>query len=271
VEPDHPLYAPAESERDLPELSDKRKGRLGPVAVTFILMTGIVGALALYAGGIDSIAGLFASQQSQSQEDLTRITARPETETESDLDGGPTPSETFAEEEEAPSSAAPDDGSQEAADGTTVETDGTERVAEEENDGAGPEADRKSNALDKESRTAPASSSRASSKPSRQTPTAQSENERTVQNTSIESARSEVAARNASTYTVQVGATTDKSEAERVAADARARGGSGVRLIETTKNGKPLYRIRFGSFSSEEEAIATARSIGFSDVWVVEN
>jgi cell division septation protein DedD len=69
-------------------------------------------------------------------------------------------------------------------------------------------------------------------------------------------------------FIVQVRATPDKAEAERLAARLRGRGARAVTVTTATKNGATLYRVRYGSFASQEEARQAARRDGHGDAWV---
>ncbi len=68
---------------------------------------------------------------------------------------------------------------------------------------------------------------------------------------------------------MQVRATPNKEEADRVARSLRAKGGSDVHIIATEKDGETVYRVRFGAFGSAAEGKAKAGEMGFANVWVI--
>jgi septal ring-binding cell division protein DamX len=70
-------------------------------------------------------------------------------------------------------------------------------------------------------------------------------------------------------YNVQVRATTDQAEADLVVKRLKRKGFGNVTILQSEKNGAPFFRIRFGSFTSKEEATAAAGSSGYSGTWVV--
>jgi cell division septation protein DedD len=69
-------------------------------------------------------------------------------------------------------------------------------------------------------------------------------------------------------YVVQVRATPDRAEADRLASRLRAKGAGGVTVTTSTKDGRTLYRVRYGAFSTADDAKAAARRDGHSDAWV---
>ena len=71
------------------------------------------------------------------------------------------------------------------------------------------------------------------------------------------------------TYTVQVRATTDEAEANRIARKLRAKGVKDVKVDLSQKNGVATYRVRYGAFSSSTEAKSSAGRAGVGDAWVV--
>jgi hypothetical protein len=72
-----------------------------------------------------------------------------------------------------------------------------------------------------------------------------------------------------STYVVQVRATPDEAEANRIARKLRAKGMKDVKVDLTQKNGTAVYRVRYGTFASTAEAKSSAGSSGVGDAWVV--
>jgi cell division septation protein DedD len=70
-------------------------------------------------------------------------------------------------------------------------------------------------------------------------------------------------------FVVQIRATPDRAEADRLAARLRARGAGGVSVTTSTKNGSTLYRVRYGAFPSETEAKDAARRDGHAEAWIV--
>jgi hypothetical protein len=72
-----------------------------------------------------------------------------------------------------------------------------------------------------------------------------------------------------SNLTVQVRATTDESEANLVAKRLKHRGMSDVVIVQSDRNGKPYYRVRYGSYKSNDDARAAAAKSGFDGTWVL--
>ncbi len=70
-------------------------------------------------------------------------------------------------------------------------------------------------------------------------------------------------------FTVQVRATTDHDEAARIAHALESTGAGNVRILESDKNGKRFYRIRFGAFASVDQALGAAHDAGYDDAWIV--
>lgn len=73
----------------------------------------------------------------------------------------------------------------------------------------------------------------------------------------------------AGSFRVQVRATPDRSEADRLASRLRSRGARNVTVTTSTKEGKTLYRVRYGAFASADDARGAARRDGHADAWVV--
>ena len=70
-------------------------------------------------------------------------------------------------------------------------------------------------------------------------------------------------------YSVQVRATPDRKEADRIAAKLRAKGGANVQVVTADQNGAKVYRVRFGAFGSSDDARTKAAAMGYENVWVV--
>lgn len=70
-------------------------------------------------------------------------------------------------------------------------------------------------------------------------------------------------------YVLQVRATPSRAEADQIASQLRARGAGGVTVTKADKDGKPVYRVRYGAFSDADVARASAARNGFSNAWVV--
>lgn len=254
--------------------------RFGPIAVTLLLFVGIVGGLLLYVGGADLVAGLFRSGQTEPEENLTLVTERPgATNQESsvglpiagdpaDDDMGEAMEEDAADESEAIS----DDGE--------VEGDAAAEEREElERQRAAEEAKRK----EEEARRAKAAAEkRAAEERAREQAArekAEAAKRAAAQDVATETSGSEAKSNDrpsvrpisssGGSWVVQVRATTDKAEADRIARTLRSKGGDDVHIIATEKDGGTLYRVRFGDFDSQEGAKRIAGNYGFSDVWVM--
>lgn len=262
--PSYPTYAPEEYSR-------ARRSRMGPVAIFLVMAVGLIGGLALYAGGADYIAGLFGDESEEPLENLTLVTERPGAENEV-IDQSPTPGDMIVGEGEDESAEDPvevEDAPQPEEDIVAAEREtrlAAERVAaekkaarlkvEEEKKAATLKAD----ALREDARRADARRAAALNR----------EQQKQREARQPEESTGEIApAATASRYTAQVGATPDRKEAERIAAALRARGGSGVAITTAEKDGVPVYRVRYGSFASEEEARSKSSAIGYSNVWVI--
>jgi len=250
------------------EESGRRGGRIGPIAIFLILLVGLVGGLVLYAGGAEFIAGLFGETEEEYGEDLTLVTERPGADLEErslaqtpgDMVSGEEGDEGVIEEEEEQVVPEEDLAAAEAE----------ERRLEQERERARQEAEER---RAEERRVAAAERTRESS-PARETPAIESTGEREVTPSPRSNATSTPTLQTPSStsgrYVAQVGATPDRTEADRIAARLRARGGSSVTVVATEKNGAPIYRVRFGAFTSEAEARQKSSELGFGDVWVIQ-
>ncbi|MGE3801499.1 MAG: SPOR domain-containing protein [Candidatus Kapaibacterium sp.] len=260
---------------EIEEIKSTRKRGIGPVAVTAILLVGIFGALILYAGGVAYITGLFTGDEPVTEENLTMVTERPRDQVE-EID--PTEALTPGEEMELADQEATESEEKEAAEKKRQEEEKLAKEKEKER----LEAERKEKeaaALKAQQEGAEKKAALAATqKPERVIVKAQPEEPKegadrtTVLTAKPESQTKQELAKTTSTagkYTVQVGATPDKSEADRIAARVRSKGGSNVQVIASEKNGEKIYRVRFGSFGTQEEAKAKAGEMGFGDVWVV--
>ncbi|MCB0713567.1 MAG: SPOR domain-containing protein [Ignavibacteriae bacterium] len=258
---------------EVEEIESTRKRGIGPVAVTAILLVGIFGALILYAGGVAYITGLFTGDEPVSEENLTMVTERPQDQVE-EID--PTGALTPGEEMELADQEATESEEKEAAEKKRQEEEQLAKEKEKER----LEAERKekeATALKAQKEaTEKKETLPTTQKPERAIVKAQVEepkegSDRTTVLTATPPSKQEVAktTSTAGKYTVQVGATPDKSEADRIAARVRSKGGSNVQVIASEKNGEKIYRVRFGSFGTQEEAKAKAIGMGFGDIWVV--
>ncbi|MBC8146048.1 MAG: SPOR domain-containing protein, partial [bacterium] len=70
-------------------------------------------------------------------------------------------------------------------------------------------------------------------------------------------------------FILQVKATPSRSEADAMAVQLRASGASGVSVTSAQANGKTMYRVRYGTFSSAEDARTSAARQGYPNAWVV--
>lgn len=246
------------------EESGRRGGRIGPIAIFLIILVGLVGGLVLYAGGAEFIAGLFGETEEEYGEDLTLVTERPGADLEEralaqtpgDMVSGEEGDEGVVEEEEEDQVVPEED---------LAAAEAEERRMEQERERARKEAE--------ERRVAAAERTREST-PARETPAIESTGEREVASSARSNATSTPTLQTASStsgrYVAQVGATPDRTEADRIAARLRARGGSSVTVVAAEKNGTPIYRVRFGTFTSEAEARQKSTELGFGDVWVIQ-
>ena len=238
-----------------PEPRVRRGGRIGPIAVLLIFVVGIVGALALYAGGADFIAGLFGGEEEEPAENLTLVTERPGAD-QTEFAESLVPAELVenGEDEEREAEVAPEPEEDIAA-------------AERETEAA---AARERAAREEASRREESIATPAEVTTEKPTPPAESTGE-------VAPAKSVVtppvvekpAAKPTGTYMAQVGATPDRSEADRIATSLRSRGGENISISTATVDGATIYRVRYGSFSSEDEARQKSGALGYGNVWVV--
>jgi len=77
------------------------------------------------------------------------------------------------------------------------------------------------------------------------------------------------AASRTAAYLVQIRATPDRGEADRLASRLRSRGASNVTVTPATKDGATVYRVRYGSFPSADAARTAARRDGHAGAWIV--
>jgi len=95
----------------------------------------------------------------------------------------------------------------------------------------------------------------------------------TVYSVAQETPREPAVERTASTstprYSVQVRATSDRREAEGIARRLREKGVAGVRVEKWKKNGVDMFRVRYGEFSSGDEAKGAAERLRHQNVWIV--
>ncbi len=261
-------YVPVDPGREWREeyREEGRRGRIGPIAVFLILVIGLVGGLVLYAGGSDFIAGLFGEEEQEYGEDLTLVTERPGAEFEV-TDPSPTPGDMVSEEGEEEEIT----GEELLPEEDLAAAEAEERRLEQERARLQQEAEQR---RAEERRAAAAERSREpESTPVREVSAVESTGEREVAPSPRSNATSTSTLQSASStgrYVAQVGATPDRGEADRIAARLRARGGSSVTVVAAEKNGTPIYRVRFGSFTSETEARQKSTELGFSDVWIIQ-
>ena len=249
-------YTPRESL--VPDRRSSRAGRIGPIGILLIGAVGIFGGLFLYAGGSDVIASWFSETEEQVDENPTLVTERPGAFVDGVLpDESPTPGEEMAATEE-------EEGVEEAVLAAAEEeeiaepdpVDQTEQVvasipssSERETEAVTPSVtEQESTGAPRATETAEETVVESRPEPTDLTPTSAASTRR---------------------YVAQVGATSDRAEADRIAAALRSRGGSGVRIESAEKNGETIYRVRFGSFTSEEEARRSGSKLGYPSVWVV--
>ena len=253
-----------------------RKRGIGPVTITAILLVGIFGALILYAGGVAYITGLFKGEEPVQGENLTMVTERPNAGQEMiDPNGALTPGEEMELEDEA---VVEEDETQKEQEEATRLAQEEEKKRKEEEQKIALQKEKEAAALKAQKEAAAKKAAEEARKPERITLQSGAEEpkegaDRTTTLTAASESRTKLEpAKSTSTggkYTVQVGATPDKSEADRIASRVRSKGGSNVQVISTEKNGETIYRVRFGSFGSQDEAKTKAGEMGFGDVWVV--
>lgn len=259
------------------EQRSAQRGRIGPIAVTLILLGSITGGLLLYAGGAEYLSGLFRSGQSEPEENLTLVTERPQQEGEVYADGVMAP----GEEMELSGGV----GGEELIAGAEALEDAelqTERAAEvqAELDAAEEEAKQRELQLLEERKAEEARKKKAADALAERQ--AREEKKRLEAAREKEAAAKPVAAETtpqvksglaettgSSAWTVQVMATPDKAEADRVARALRSKGGKDVHVIVTDKADGTIYRVRFGSFGSQPEAKTKAGALGYNNIWIV--
>lgn len=242
-----------------------RRGKIGPVAVTLILLVSITGGLLLYAGGAEYLGGLFGSGQAEPEENLTLITERPGAIGEAGSEQNQ--SAEFAvlsevEEPDVPASAIEEQGVEEAEE--AAQRAAREQAEAEEQARAQERALQEEEARRKKAEAEEAQRRQALEEKKRQE-AARKEAEKKA--AAVKAAVPETTGSGA--WAVQVMATADKAEADRVARALRSKGGADVHVIVTDKSDGTLYRVRFGAFDSQSEAKKMAGALGYSDVWVV--
>ncbi len=266
--PSTPIYGPEDYGR-------MRRSGIGPVAILLIVAVGLIGGLALYAGGADYIVGLFGDDAEESVEELTLVTERPGAELEV-VEQTPTPGEMIDMEE----AAAPEEELQPEEDVAAAEREtrlAAEKIAAEkvaaEKVAAEKAAARLKVEEEKKAAALRADALAAAALKRDQEKRREAQKAREARGPEESTGEVDVAvpvpAATAARYTAQVSATPDRKEAERIAATLRARGGSGVAITTAEKDGVPVYRVRYGSFASEEEARRKSSAIGYGDVWII--
>ncbi len=261
------------------EQRSAQRGRIGPIAVTLILLVSITCGLLLYAGGAEYLSGLFRSGQSEPEENLTLVTERPQQEGEVYADGVLTPGEEMelsggVESEELVAGADADvladaDLNAESAAQAQAELDAAEeeakkrelqlleeRKAEEARKKKAAEALAERQAKEEKKRLEAAREKEAAAKSVAEESTPR-----------VKSGLAETTGSGA--WTVQVMATPDKAEADRVARALRSKGGQDVHVIVSDKADGTIYRVRFGAFDSQPEAKTKAGALGYSNIWIV--
>lgn len=242
----------------------RRSGRIGPIAMLAIVLTGLLGSLLLYAGGADYISGLFSRPPAQPEEDLTLITARPGAdavdETSLPVDDM-TPGETMASETTLSAATMPVGAIEEVEEGVgnvdSLLAAESRRIAARKA-AAKREADAKARA---ETEATKPTSTTSTTKPTATTAA--------TPRKSVPAATTPSAGTPSGRYSVQVRATPDRKEADRIAAKLRAKGGANVQVVTADQNGATVYRVRFGAFGSSEDARTKAAAMGYENVWVV--
>jgi hypothetical protein len=71
-------------------------------------------------------------------------------------------------------------------------------------------------------------------------------------------------------YAIQVYSTASPLEAERVKRQLEMRGLRAVRVVPVDLGNRFMYRVRFGSYASEADAVRSASRSGYADTWVVQ-
>ena len=262
----------------------KHQGRIGPVAVAILLFVGITGGLLLYAGGAEYIGNLFTGSPEEPEENLTLVTERPYTgedvqsarimisDGEDEVSGEGVPEDVASEantEIEADISSAndiPDLNTQGSDNSALEEARIREEALREEQRLAAVEEQRRKDAAE-------ALAARRAQEKAREQAVA-SRAEQTTTRPAVDKSETRVKpvvseTTGAGSWVVQVIATQDKAEADRVARALRTKGGKDVHVVVTDKADETMYRVRFGSFTSQAEAKTNAGALGYKNVWVV--
>lgn len=282
--PYEPVYS---EEPEFEEVTKRRRAtarsrRIGPFAVLLILLVGIVGGLLLYAGGVEYIGDLFRGGTPSSDEDLTLVTERPHEEPVVDPTAALAPGEEMemADSESAEGALEDLSASKEGAGKTEEPATSAEQAQREAAERARTERN-EAEQIRRDLAAAEAARTRTDDPP-KKTPAKSAEpaaSTASTQTTATAAAPKETStpkvtpvnteASGGKRFAVQVRATPDKAEADRIARSLRAKGGADVHIVATEKNGETVYRVRFGSFGSEAEGKAKAGEMGYSNVWVV--
>jgi cell division septation protein DedD len=256
----------------------RRSGRIGPIAMLAILLTGLLGSLLLYAGGADYISGLFSRSPAQPEEDLTLVTPRPGAdaveETAPPVDDAAiddmTPGESIASEGTLSAATMPVGAIEEVEEGVgnvdSLLAAESRRIAARKA-AAKREAEAKARA-EAASTTATKTSAKTSTTTTAST-TKPTETKAVTPRTATTTTTTPSAGATSGRYAVQVRATPDRREADRIAAKLRAKGGANVQVVTADQNGAKVYRVRFGAFGSSEDARTKAAAMGYENVWVV--
>lgn len=243
-------YVPRDFEKVAAERR-RQSRRIGPIGIFLIGTVGIVGGLFLYAGGVDIIESWFASAPEEVLENPTLVTERPDTA--GDNIAAVDPAAVVEDEGE---------GDEEILD------EPAEPVVDEEPDvpieNVLPEAERRAEAV----ATTRTEQSREQEGPGTAPAAAREERSGGPDVTDLTPTTSSRSTTSSSRYSAQIGATPDRAEADRIAATLRSRGGSNVVVQKAERNGETIYRVRFGSFGSEDEAKRKAIDLGYRDIWV---
>ncbi len=84
-----------------------------------------------------------------------------------------------------------------------------------------------------------------------------------------EEAKEKPVSQTSTSYTVQVRATSDETEANLIAKKLKRRGMGDVMIVTSQKNGKQLYKVQYGSYKSSVDAQSAATASGYEGSWVV--
>lgn len=255
-----------------------RPRRMGPIAVTLVLLVGAVGALLLYAGGMEYLTDFFRGEKPPADENLTLVTERPGAAPAVDPAGTPAPGEAMemdaiaaaagADPEVSEEDAIPED--EEEMVRAAMEAEKTRReellLAEKKK---AEEARLAKEKADAELKAKEARAKKEAEKAKAKQTAAAAPTVKPVTAPAAKPAPAKTQTASAKAFTVQVRATPNKEEADRVARSLRAKGGSDVHIIATEKDGETVYRVRFGAFGSAAEGKAKAGEMGFANVWVI--